>query len=191
MSTASSRRGAAVRPAVVVHRFRSQRHRIKLVVDEWGTWHKPGSEVHPSHHLGQQSSIRDALVAGLTLDTFHRHADKVAMANIVQLVNCLQSLFLTDGDRCITTPTYHVFEMYAPHSGAQAVRTEFGASSTTDRVPAKGQVAGLAGSASVNDRTLTLTVVNTHVTDACDTTITVRGRRQIAVAPKSVDWTKA
>ena len=91
-------------------------HRVKLVVDEWGTWHKPGSEVHPSHHLGQQSTIRDALVAGLTLDTFHRHADKVAMANIAQLVNCLQSLFLTDGDRFITTPTYHVFEMYAPHA---------------------------------------------------------------------------
>ena len=153
-------------------------HRVKLVVDEWGTWHKPGSEVHPSHHLGQQSSIRDALVAGLTLDTFHRHADKVAMANIAQLVNCLQSLFLTDGDRFITTPTYHVFEMYAPHAGAQAVRTQFNASPITyERVREKGVVVGLAGSASVNDRTLTLTVVNTHVTEACEATIAVRGGR--------------
>ena len=159
-----------------------RRHRVKLVVDEWGTWHKPGSEVHPSHHLGQQSSIRDALVAGLTLDTFHRHADKVAMANIAQLVNCLQSLFLTDGDKFITTPTYHVFEMYAPHAGAQAVRTEFGAPSDHLR-PRAGErrtVVGLAGSASVNDRTLTLTVVNTHVTEACDTTIAVRGGRATA-----------
>lgn len=158
-----------------------RRHRVKLVVDEWGTWHKPGSEVHPSHHLGQQSSIRDALVAGLTLDTFHRHADKVAMANIAQLVNCLQSLFLTDGDKFITTPTYHIFEMYAPHAGAQAVRTQFGAPSVTyDRVREKATVLGLAGSASVSDRTLTLTVVNTHVTEACDATIAVRGGRATA-----------
>ena len=155
-----------------------RRHRVKLVVDEWGTWHKPGSEVHPSHHLGQQSTIRDALVAGLTLDTFHRHADKVVMANIAQLVNCLQSLFLTDGDRCITTPTYHVFAMYAPHAGAQALRTQFSAPRIGyQRVRDKGDVVGLAGSASVNDRTITLTVVNPHATAACDASIAIRGGR--------------
>ena len=155
-----------------------RRHRVKLVVDEWGTWHRPGSEVHPSHHLGQQSTIRDALVAGLTLDTFHRHADKVVMANIAQLVNCLQSLFLTDGDRCITTPTYHVFAMYAPHAGAQALRTLFSAPRVGyQRVGEKGDVAGLAGSASLRDRTLTLTVVNTHASDPCDATIALRGGR--------------
>ncbi len=155
-----------------------RRHRVKLVVDEWGTWHKPGSEVHPSHHLGQQSTIRDALVAGLTLDTFHRHADKVVMANIAQLVNCLQSLFLTDGDRFITTPTYHVFAMYAPHAGAQALRTQFSAPRIGyDRVRDKGNLVGLAGSASVNGRTLTLTVVNPHATEPCDATIAIRGGR--------------
>ena len=66
----------------------------------------------PNHLLGQQNTMRDALVAGLTFDTFHRHADKVAMANIAQLVNCLQSLFLADGDKFVTTPTYHVFDLY-------------------------------------------------------------------------------
>ena len=59
-----------------------RQHRVKLVVDEWGAWYKPGSEVAPSHLLGQQSTMRDALLAGLTLDTFNRHADKVAMANV-------------------------------------------------------------------------------------------------------------
>lgn len=153
-----------------------RRRRVKLVVDEWGTWHEPGSEVHPSHHLGQQSTIRDALVAGLTLDTFHRHADKVVMANIVQLVNCLQSLFLTDGEKFTTTPTFHVFELYAPHAGGQAVRSVFSAPPIAyERVRDKGQLVGLAGSASVRDRVLTLTVVNPHAMEPCAATIAVRG----------------
>ncbi len=73
--------------------------KVKLVVDEWGAWHKPGSESDPSHTLGQVSTLRDALLAGLTLDTFQRHADKVGMANIAQLVNCLQSLFVAHGSK--------------------------------------------------------------------------------------------
>ena len=81
-------------------------HRVKLVVDEWGSWHKPGSEAVPSHTLGQVSTLRDALLAGLTLDIFHRHADKVGMANIAQLVNCLQSLFVAHEDKFIVTPNY-------------------------------------------------------------------------------------
>src|SRR5215211_9338071 len=104
-----------------------RQHRVKLVVDEWGAWYKPGSEAHPSHLLGQQATIRDAVLAGLTLDTFHRHADKVAMANIAQLVNCLQSPFLADGDKFVTTPTYHVFDLYSPHVGGQSVRSLFSA----------------------------------------------------------------
>ena len=104
-----------------------RRHRIKLVVDEWGTWHKPGTQLAPSHLLGQQSTLRDALVAGLTLDIFHRHADKVAMANVAQLVNCLQSLFLANEDRFVTTPTFDVFELYAAHVGGRGVRSVFSA----------------------------------------------------------------
>ena len=100
-----------------------RRHRVKLVVDEWGAWHKAGTEVRPTHLFGQQITMRDAVVAALTLDTFHRHADKVAMANVAQLVNCLQSLFLADGDRFVTTPTFHVFEAYGAHVGGQSVRT--------------------------------------------------------------------
>lgn len=153
-----------------------RRRRVKLVVDEWGTWHKPGSEVNPLHHLGQQSTIRDALVAGLTLDTFHRHADKVVMANIAQLVNCLQSLFLTDEDKFVATPTFHVFDMYGAHAGGRAVRTMFSAPRIGyTRVQGTGDLIGLAGSASITDRTLTLTVVNPHATDACETTIGLRG----------------
>ncbi len=95
-------------------------HRVKLVVDEWGAWFKQGTEVDPAHLFGQQSTVRDALVSALTLDTFHRHADKVVMANVAQLVNCLQSLFLADEDRFVATPVFHVFEMYGAHVGGRA-----------------------------------------------------------------------
>ncbi|HEY6660839.1 MAG TPA: alpha-L-arabinofuranosidase C-terminal domain-containing protein, partial [Pyrinomonadaceae bacterium] len=104
-----------------------RQHRVKLVVDEWGAWYKPGSEVDPSHLLGQQSTMRDAVLAGLTLDTFNRHADKVAMANVAQLINCLHSLFLAHEDKFIVTPTFYVFEMFMPHKGGRAVRTVFSA----------------------------------------------------------------
>ena len=106
----------------VLGEFDPQRH-VTLVVDEWGAWYKPGTEVRPTHQLGQQNTIRDAVLAGLTLDTFNRHADKVGMAAIAQLVNCLQSLFLADGNRFIVTPTYHVFAMHAAHQGSDSVRT--------------------------------------------------------------------
>jgi alpha-L-arabinofuranosidase len=153
-----------------------RRRRVKLVVDEWGAWHKPGTEVNPTHLFGQQSTMRDALLTGLTLDIFHRHADKVAMANVAQLVNCLHSLFLADGDRFVTTPAYHVFELYGPHVGGRAVRSLFSAPAIAyDRVKDKGSMWGLAGSASVNDRTLTLTVVNPHVSEPRETDIAIRG----------------
>ena len=76
-----------------------RQHRVKLVVDEWGAWYRPGTEVHNTHLLGQQSTMRDAVLAGLTLNTFNRHAEKVAMAAVAQLINCLQSLFIANEDK--------------------------------------------------------------------------------------------
>ncbi len=150
--------------------------KVKLVVDEWGSWYKPGSEVKPTHQLGQQNTIRDAVLAGLTLDTFYRHADKVGMAAIAQLVNCLQSLFLADGDRFVVTPTYHVFAMHAAHQGADAVRTLVSAPRLTHQ--RNGQPAsfwGLNGSASLNGRQVVVTAVNPSVSDARETEIVLRG----------------
>jgi alpha-N-arabinofuranosidase len=153
-----------------------RQHRVKLVVDEWGSWYKAGTEIHPNHLLGQQNTMRDAVLAGLTLDTFHRHADKVSMANIAQLVNCLQSPFLADGDKFVTTPTYHVFDLYGPHVGGQAVRTLVSAPRITYQRPKdKGTLYGLNGSASVKDKMLTLTVTNPHATEAQEVEIVVRG----------------
>ena len=103
--------------------------RVKLAIDEWGSWHKPGSEAVPSHTLGQVSTLRDALLAGLSLDIFHRHADRVGMANLAQLVNCLQALFVAHEDKFVVTPNYHVFDMYKAHMGAESVRAVFSAPS--------------------------------------------------------------
>jgi len=157
--------------------------KVKLVVDEWGAWHKPGSESDPSHTLGQVSTLRDALLAGLTLDTFQRHADKVGMANIAQLVNCLQSLFVAHESKFIVTPNYHVFQMYMDHMGAESLRTEFMAPRVSYQ--RNGQPAtfwGLAGSASRRDKTVTLTVVNPSAADARETTVSVRGAKIASVA---------
>ena len=152
-----------------------RRRRVKLVIDEWGSWYRGGTEVNPAHLFGQQNTMRDALLAAMTLDTFQRHADKVAMANIAQLVNCLQSLFLADGDSIVATPTFHVFELYGAHVGGQSVRTVWSAPPIAyERVNAKGSLRGVAGSASVNGRTITLTVVNPHAAQPLTAEIGVR-----------------
>jgi alpha-N-arabinofuranosidase len=158
-----------------------RQHRVKLIVDEWGAWYKPGSEVHSSHLLGQQSTMRDAVLAGLTLDTFNRHADKVAMANVAQLINCLHSLFLAHEDKFAMTPTFHVFEMFMPHMGGTAVRAVFTAPEVQyTRVDKPAEFWGLSGSASVTGKQITLTVTNPHLSEPRETQIAVRGARAVS-----------
>jgi alpha-N-arabinofuranosidase len=153
-----------------------RQHRVKLIVDEWGAWYKPGTEAHPTHLLGQTSTLRDALLTGLTLDTFNRHSDKVIMANVAQLINCLHSLFIAHEDKFIVTPTFHVFEMYAAHQGGRSVRTVFSAPTVTyTRAGKPASFWGLAGSASLHNKELVLTAVNPHASEARDTQIVVRG----------------
>jgi alpha-N-arabinofuranosidase len=138
-----------------------KQHRVKLIVDEWGAWYAPGTEPFPEALLGQQNTMRDAVLAGMSLDTFHRHADKVAMANVAQLVNCLHSLFFAHEDKFCVTPTYHVFDMYAAHQGAQSLRTVLSASEigyTRNGQPAT--LPGLSASASHEGKRVVLTVTN-------------------------------
>ena len=96
--------------------------RVALVVDEWGCWHKVEEGTNPGF-LYQQNTMRDALVAGLTLNIFNQHCDRVKMANIAQIVNVLQSVILTEGDKMVLTPTYHIFKMYSCHQEAELVET--------------------------------------------------------------------
>jgi alpha-L-arabinofuranosidase len=88
--------------------------RIALLVDEWGTWYNVEKGTNPAF-LYQQNSLRDALVAGLTLNIFNNHCERVKMGNLAQSVNVLQSLILTQEDKMVLTPTYYVFKMYKVH----------------------------------------------------------------------------
>jgi alpha-N-arabinofuranosidase len=152
------------------------RHRTKLVVDEWGAWYATGTEPFPEALIGQQNTMRDAVLAGLTLDTFNRHADKVAMAAVAQLVNCLQSLFLAHEDKFCVTPTYHVFDMYAAHQGARSVRTVVASPANRyDRNGTHTSMRGLNGSASVTGNQLTLTVTNTSMDLPVEAEIQIHG----------------
>ena len=97
--------------------------RVGLFVDEWGTWYDVEPGTNPGF-LYQQNSLRDAMVAAVNLDIFHRHAARVRMTNIAQMVNVLQAMILTDGARMLRTPTYHVFAMYKPFRGATQLPVE-------------------------------------------------------------------
>ena len=88
--------------------------RVDLIVDEWGTWFDVEPGTNPGF-LYQLNTMRDAMVAALTLNIFNKHADRVQMANIAQTVNVLQAVILTEGDKMVLTPTYHVFKMYKDH----------------------------------------------------------------------------
>lgn len=145
--------------------------KIKLYIDEWGAWHKQLTEVHSTHLFGQTSTMRDAFIAALTLDTFNRHADKVAVGNIAQLVNNLQSLFLAHEDRFVVTPNFYVFEMYKDHQNGQAVRTEFSAPPTNST----RALWGLQGSASRKGKQIFLTVLNPDITQKRETEVVIPG----------------
>ncbi|HEY0758519.1 MAG TPA: alpha-L-arabinofuranosidase C-terminal domain-containing protein [Acidisarcina sp.] len=166
-------------------------NKVKLVVDEWGAWYGAGTRLGPNYNLSQQSTMRDALLSGITLDIFHRHADKVAMANVAQSINCLHSLMLAREDQFTVTPTFHVFMMYLPHRGGTAVRADFTAQAidnplASGPIPVGGNsrrgsldplrtLAGLSGSASVKGKEMTLSVVNPHLDRPMTTEIAVRG----------------
>ncbi|HMK38477.1 MAG TPA: alpha-L-arabinofuranosidase C-terminal domain-containing protein [Bacteroidota bacterium] len=91
--------------------------KIALVVDEWGGWYDVEPGTNPGF-LFQQNTMRDAMIAGVTLNIFNNHCDRVRMANLAQTVNVLQAVVLTEGERMIVTPTYHVMEMYTVHHDA-------------------------------------------------------------------------
>ena len=88
--------------------------KVGMIVDEWGTWYDVEPGTNPGF-LYQQNTMRDALVAGINLNLFNKHSDRVKMANIAQMVNVLQSMILTEGEKMVKTPTYHVFDLYQVH----------------------------------------------------------------------------
>jgi len=130
-----------------------QEANAKLCIDEWGCWHKDGTGPSKGGNLfEQQSSQMDAVVAALTLNIFNNNCEKIKLATVAQLVNNLHALFLSAGEKCICTPSYHVFKMYRSHQNGAAVRS----------IPT-GENCSV--SASVKDGILTVTVANLSATE--------------------------
>lgn len=148
--------------------------KVALIVDEWGTWYDVEPGTNPGF-LYQQNTIRDALVAGINLNIFNHHSDRVRMANIAQLANVLQAVVLTDGAKLLLTPTYHVFKMYAAHQDAALLPSSVstGCVGTEEaQVPKLTQSASLAADGSV-----TLTICNLSADDAEELLIDCGGRK--------------
>ena len=151
-------------------------HKIKLIVDEWGSWHPEGTEINKRHLFEQMGTLRDALVASLTLDIFNRHAEKIDMTNIAQLVNNLHSLFLADEDKFVATPTFHVFEMYKSHQGGKSVRVAVESGDLTFRIGGvEEHLFRVAGSASIKDKTLTITLTHANPDAPLEVSIRLKG----------------
>jgi len=148
--------------------------KVGLVLDEWGTWWDVEPGTNPGF-LFQQNAMRDALVASLHFDVFHRHADRLVMANIAQTVNVLQAMLLTDDDGgLVLTPTYHVFEMNKGHHDATAVPVHL------VEQPAPYELDGktmelLSASASVKDGKALISVSNLDPSSPADVVLDLRG----------------
>ena len=142
--------------------------KIGLSVDEWGTWFTVEPGTNPGF-LYQQNTLRDALVAAITLNIFNKRCDRVRMACIAQMVNVLQAVILTDGDRMLRTPTYHVMHMYRHHQGAELCASELTGAGT---VGTDGwTVPEITESVSEKDGILTITLGNLSIEGDRDLTI--------------------
>ncbi len=146
--------------------------KVALVVDEWGTWYDVEPGTNPGF-LFQQNSLRDAFVAGISLNYFNERCERIKMANIAQTVNVLQALIFTQDDKIVLTPTYHVFEMYKVHHGATLLpmHIECGSYSYNNK-----ELPALSGSASKDKNgTVHISLVNIDPKKVVDLNIDLRG----------------
>lgn len=138
--------------------------KIGMIVDEWGCWYAVEPGTNPGF-LYQQNTVRDALVAGITLNIFNKHSDRVKMANLAQIVNVLQSVILTEGPDMVKTPTYHVFHMYRHHQGATLLDSML--TNTKETGVGEWKVPEVTESVSENqDGIITVTLNNLSVSDS-------------------------
>jgi alpha-L-arabinofuranosidase len=152
---------------------------VGLVVDEWGAWYDPEPNTNSSI-LYQQNTLRDAMVAALNLHIFQRHADRVVMANIAQMINVLQAMILTDKNKMLLTPTYHVFEMFKVHQGGTFLPVEL---QTPDYKFGNDSIPAVSASASRDEKsgTIYLSLVNTNPQQPMPLTC-----KLVGIAPKNV-----
>lgn len=131
--------------------------RVGLIIDEWGTWFDVEPGTNPGF-LYQQNTMRDAMVAAINLNLFNKHSDRVKMANIAQLVNVLQAVILTEGEKMVLTPTYHVFKMFRDHQDATLLDSSLAAEqigTDADKIPNLTESVSRAA-----DGTITITLAN-------------------------------
>jgi alpha-N-arabinofuranosidase len=156
--------------------------RVGLMVDEWGVWDRIDPEEEKRNgRLWQQITMRSAVAAALGLNTFHRHADKLVMCNIAQIVNVLHALLLTEGDRCVRTSTYYAYEMMKAHRSTREVKLEMTAKSPLD----------VSLSASRDGGKLIVTMVNPHTDSPARLTCTLTGEKPRSATARLLhdsDW---
>lgn len=144
--------------------------KIALVVDEWGGWYNVEEGTNPGF-LFQQNTMRDAMIAGTTLNIFNNHADRIRVANLAQTVNVLQAVILTKEEKMILTPTYHVMEMYNVHQDAKLIPLSL---KTSDYVFGKEKLPAISASASIDKNGVThITLVNIDSKTAQDVSISL------------------
>ncbi len=131
--------------------------KVGMSVDEWGNWFAVEPGTNPGF-LYQQNTVRDALVAGITLDIFNKHSDRVKLACLAQMVNVLQSVILTEGEKMLRTPTYHVFHMYRHHQGAELLESRL--SDVDEIAVGESKLPLIHESVSVKDGIITATINN-------------------------------
>ena len=136
--------------------------KIGLSVDEWGTWFTVEPGTNPGF-LYQQNTLRDALVAGINLNIFNKHSDRVRMACLAQMVNVLQSVILTEGPKMVKTPTYHVFHMYRHHQGGKLLESAL--TGVENIGIGEWQVPEITESVSKKDGIITITLNNLSVSE--------------------------
>jgi alpha-N-arabinofuranosidase len=153
--------------------------RVGMVIDEWGTWYDVEPGTNPGF-LYQQNTMRDAIVAAFNLHLFQAHADRVTMANIAQMVNVLQAMILTDKEKMLLTPTYHVFEMFKPHQGATSLPLTL---TTPDYAVGEARVPAVSASAS-KDKTgrICVSLANANPNAAITVTASLAGVTAKAVS---------
>ncbi len=134
--------------------------RVGLIVDEWGSWLAVEPGTNPGF-LYQQNTIRDAMVAAITLNIFHKHAERVYMANIAQTVNVLQSMILTEGEKMVKTPSYYVFELYKKHQDGELIDSYGDKNDTVSYTVSK------------KENQLTISICNYSLTSSEDLTFTL------------------
>ena len=155
--------------------------RVGLIVDEWGTWYDVEPGTNPAF-LYQQNTMRDALVAAVSLNIFNRRSKRVKMANLAQAVNVLQALILTDGEKLIKTPTFHVFDLFKEHQDGECVYCH----TQNENLREGKNVPMISSSASVRDGVLTVTIANCSLDESAEIECDICGSGAKSVSARTL-----